>query len=96
METVRFITPEDQARGLLRYPAVPRGVLFVFPNITSKVLTTIGLSEPIRVVFLDAANTPIRIGSGLEFAVQPGNNVGIPPQTRHVLEASIDTPILRP
>ena len=94
MNLVVFASPEEQATGLLRYDRVPSGALFLFPNVSSRILTTVGLRDPIRAVFLSQARLPLRVGLGLEVLIPPNSTIQIPPETRHVVESSQKTPIL--
>lgn len=94
MKIVVFVFPETQARGLLAYQPIPKDTLFLFPHIKSTVLTTVGLNEAIRVVFLDSRMMPVAILTPVEAVVFPGTNMPIPHDVKHVVEAGVHTPIL--
>jgi len=88
--TVRLITGvAAQARGLRGTYPVPEGVLYLFPRVRSRTLSTIGMHEGINVLCLDAHGGVLE----LERPVPSGIEVELPPGTAHVVEAAAGTPI---
>ena len=97
---VVFTSLTDQAVGLLRYRTVPPNTLFLFKHIgQNRTLTTRGMHEPIRVVFMSAdlkiiAPIPHLSSFGFEEVVAPGHTLAVPKDTEHVIEASEHTAII--
>lgn len=95
MKTEIFKTAQEQATGLFKYPKVPGGTLFLFPNVQSHMLTTVGMNEPIRVALLDAQLNFVPLNFYLESMVEPGRTLVLPQATRHAIEAHQDTSIMQ-
>jgi hypothetical protein len=91
---VSFLGMADQQIGLKRFGCAAPNTLYLFPNVMSTTLVTEGLTGAIRIVCLDAALRPLSIGHHFEFTMAPEQMALLPLQTRHVIEADADTPIL--
>jgi hypothetical protein len=90
-----FKTPQEQATGLFKYAKVPPGTLFLFPNVQSYMLTTVGMPEPIRVALLDTHLNFVPLNFYLEAMVEPGRTLVLPATTRHAIEAHQDVSIMQ-